>query len=137
MKPSAGLILASVSMLALGGFFFLTAYVSLDGALPIIDTLESVAKIGLAVVFLVVGCWAVAAMVGVLYLRTWARTAAIWLGVAVPVAYLLLIGWYGYGVMTTPDVGWSWEAVQPLPLILGLAVWWLVLSSRTIGSVNL
>jgi hypothetical protein len=130
MKVSAPLILTSVLIFTLGAFFLIGGYALFENAFPIIDNLESVANICLGTLFTVVGCFALATTLGVSRLLPWARAAALWLPVAALLAYLLFVAWYSYGVMTTPDIGWSWEVLGPVPFFLALEAWCYVLFRR-------
>jgi hypothetical protein len=81
-------------------------------------------------VYGIVAAWSLTTMIEIFRLRPWARIAALWLGVAAGLIYFLPLGWYIELVRGSRDVGWSWEAVVPLPAFLGLAIWWLVLFTR-------
>jgi hypothetical protein len=130
MKVSAPLILTSVLIFTQGAVFLMGGYALFENAFPIIDDLESVANLCLGTLFIVVGCVALATTLGVSRLLPWARAAALWLPVAALLAYLLFVAWHAYEVMTTPDIGWSWEVLAPVPFFLALEAWCYVLFRR-------
>jgi hypothetical protein len=129
MKRSVGVTTAALSFLAFSTVLICSAYYIVRDAFPVVDFDDDV-HLSFGIIYGLVAVWSLTTMVGILRLRPWARVAALWLGVAAGLVYFLPLGWYVYGVRTTPDVGWSWEAIIPLPAFLALAVWWLTLFSR-------
>ena len=129
MKRSLSVTAAALSFLAFSTVLVCYAYYIGRDAFPIVDPDDGVIlSFGLISSFVAV--WSLITMVGILRLRPWARIAAVRLGVAASLVYLLPLGWYAYGVRTSPDVGWSWESIIPLPAFLALAVWWSWLFTR-------
>jgi hypothetical protein len=129
VKRSVSLTTAALSFLAFSAVLFWSGYYVVRDAFPVVDFDDDV-HLFLGIIFGLVAVWSLITMVGILRLRPWAQIAALWLGVVAVLVYLPPLGWYVYGVRTTPDVGWSWKAVIPLPAFLALAFWWLRLFSR-------
>lgn len=129
VKRSVGMAAAALSFLAFSAVLSWSAYYAVRDAFPVVDS-DDVVHLAFGIIFGLVAVWSLITMVGILHLRPWARIAALWLGVAAGLVYLVPLAWYAYGVRTTPDVGWSWEAIIPLPAFLALAVWWLSFFSR-------
>lgn len=115
MKRSVGVTAAALSFFAFSTVLMCSAYYIFRDAFPVVD-FEGNVQLSFGIVFGLVAVWSLTTMAGILRLRPWARVAALWLGVAAGLVYLLPLGWYAYGVRTIPDVGWSWEAIIPLQL---------------------
>lgn len=73
-------------------------------------------------------------------MRPWARRSGIWIGCVLFLVYLPEVAWYAYLVGTVPDIGWSWQALDPLALSAGAGALVLVLCStpqlKNIGSLR-
>lgn len=129
MKRSIGVTMAGLSFFVFSAVLLLLTYITITNAYPLLNA-EDFLDLSLGFVYGIIAAWSLTTMVGVLRLRPWARIAALWLGVAAGLIYFLPLGRYIELVRTSRDVGWSWEAVVPLPAFLALAIWWLALFTR-------
>ena len=131
MRPTGPLIwLGCAVLLVISACLVVLADFSVADEVFGIDSTEDVFSIVAALVFSAVAIWGIAAIFGLLRLRRWGRSSALWIGRALFLVYLPEIARYAYIVKTAPDVGWSWQALYPLTLFLGAGALVLFLFSR-------
>ncbi len=129
MRCSKGIAAASVALLMLSACLLYLAYSLVEEVLGVYFP-EDAFDISESVLFTGVAIWAMATAIGVLRLRRWARTSALWISIATFLVYLPNLAKYIYLVRTAPDVGWSSEILYPLVPLYGLGIWWLILFTR-------
>ena len=110
---------------------FLMASYCLAGQIYGIDFTEDVFFTFVSLFWVGIALWGIATIFGLLRSRSWARSSALWFGRALFVIFLPEVGWYAYGVKTTPDVGWSWQPFYALIAFFGLGSLLIFLFSRT------
>lgn len=130
MRPQPLIWLGCAVLLLISACLLVLADISVADEVFGIDSTEDVFSIVAALVFGAVAIWSIAAMLGLLRLRRWGRSSALWIGRALFIVYLPEIARYSYIVKTAPDVGWSWQALYPLTLFLGAGALLLFLFSR-------
>ena len=131
MRPTGPLIwLGCAVLLVISACLLVLADISVADEVFGVDSTEDVFSIVAALVFSAVAIWGIAAIFGLLRLRRWGRSSALWIGRALFIVYLPEIARYAYIVKTAPDVGWSWQALYPLTLFLGAGALVLFLLSR-------